>query len=1036
MLLLVIAFVPADTPAQTYVFDRFFPRLPQPWYFNSPMGLAVDASRNVYIVDQGNSRIQVFDSNGNFVRKWAVGGALHAAVGVSGEVYVSDQGGRIQVFDATGNHLRWFGSSGTMDGELRYPRGIAIDASGNLVVADTLNNRIQVFDARGTFLRKWGSSGSEDGQFSGPYDVAFDAQGDVLVADYSNQRIQVFDSAGNFLRKWTTSYLNGDSQKRYPDSVAVSPSGDIVVLASNVVQTFKPDGTFVKRQITTILGFEMHGMAVDSSGAIYVADTPRNGIIVLGGDGIYKSWYSSGTGDNQVDGPTAAALDRSGNLYVLDSNRIRVFDAGGAFLRSVGSYGYGNGQWALPGCLAIDKSGNVIVSDWGVNRIVMFDSAGKFLRKWGTTGSGDGQLNYPQGVAVDSFGNIMVADTNNHRIQVFDSNGTFLRKFGSLGSADGQMTSPTGIAVDTTGNILVAEAERVQVYSPMGEFLRKWKSTGDTDDKTFYPYAVALDASGNVVVAERRNHRIQLFDSFGNPLAQFGVFGSDEGQLNLPSGIAVDSTGALFVVENQNNRIQRFVKAPDNASETTSFLPAGGTVTHTTTGPAGTMASGYATVTVDQGAAASGTAVFSYIQDGYVVSEAGVPSSPPTRAARFLVDTRTGVLTKAGGKIDILTGFAAANPNNTTASLSLTLRNSVGSSIATGTIRIPPGGHLAKFLDQLAPDFLLPAGFINQGFGTLEVASDQPVSILALRLTINQRGNLLITSTPIADLAVPAPSGSTAFAHVADGGGYQTSLILTNTTGATETGTVRFYGATGSPMTVRMEAGTSDSRFTYTIPAGGCLRMVTDGSPTGTNSGWAQLVPDAGKDTPVSAAVFGYTQQNVLVTESGVPAVFPVTRARIYVDTTRGHDTGIALANPGDSTNSISITCYRSDGVTQVATRRLDLNPLGQSARFAGQLIYELPKVFTGVLEFSSTKPFVALTLRSLTNNRGDFLVTTFPIAGTSQASPGPMFFPQIVAGSGYQSQIILLSTGNASAGVSTSYTGDDGRPAAIGRVK
>jgi sugar lactone lactonase YvrE len=1036
---LLVLGIPATGHAQTYVFDKLWPQLPQPWYFNNPMGLAVDASRNVYIVDQGNLRIQVFDSNGNFVRKWGIGGyqSFHVAVHSSGSVIVADSG-RIQVFDSSGTFLRTWGAFGTKDGEFRYPRGLALDASGNVLVADTNNGRIQVFDFSGNFLRKWGTSGSGDGQFLAPYDVAVDGSGNVIVADYNNERIQVFDSNGNFLRKWTTS-LSGDIQKRHPDSVAVDPTGNIVVLASNLIQVFSPDGTLIRKWGALLLGFEMHGMAVDAVGNVIVADTTNNGIRVFGPDGKWmQSWYSTG-GSNGVQfrQPSDVAVDRTGNIYVFDSSRVTILDSAGVYLRSCASYGYGNEQFVLNGGLAVDKSGNVIITDWGSDHVLMYDSGGKFVRRWGSTGEGDGQLRYPQGVAVDASGNIIVADMNNHRIQVFDSKGNFLRKFGSIGSGDGQLSMPTGVGVDAAGNILVADGSRIQVFSPGGNYLRKWKASGDVDGITFSPGALALDASGNVVVSERSSQRIQVFDSYGNPLAQFGSWGTDEGQLNGPEGVAVDPSGRILVVDYQNNRVQRFSLVTDNASQVTSTVPAGGTVSAFTTGPTDALAAGYASVSVDRGIAPSGTAVFSYIQNGYVVSEAGVPASPPTTAARFLVDTRTNVLTTGGGKIDVLTGFAAANPNNTTATLNLTLRNGNGVSIATGAIRIPPGGHLAKFLDQLAPDFQLPAGFINQGLGSLDVASSQPVSILALRLTVNQRGDLLITSTPVADLATPVPTGPVAFPQVADGGGYQTTLILLNTTNAVETGMVRFYGNSGAAMTVRMEGGgTADSKFAYSIPAGGCIRLITDGSPSSINVGWAQLIPDSGKSTPVSAAVFGFTQQNVLVTESGVPAVSPTTRARIYVDKSRGHDTGLALANPGDSSISISAICYQSDGVTRVGTGNIDLNSLGHDARFAGQIIYGLPDAFTGVIEISSTKPFNALTLRSLTNNRGDFLVTTFPIAVASQSSTAPLLFPQIAAGSGYQSQIILLSTGDAATGVTISYTGDDGQPVAIGRMK
>jgi hypothetical protein len=141
--------------------------------------------------------------------------------------------------------------------------------------------------------------------------------------------------------------------------------------------------------------------------------------------------------------------------------------------------------------------------------------------------------------------------------------------------------------------------------------------------------------------------------------------------------------------------------------------------------------------------------VFSYEQNGVVTSEAGVPASPPTVAARFFVDSRSGIYTPgSSGVIDISTGFALVNQGTAIANLSLRLRDSNGNTLSQGTLQLQKGEHIAKYLDQLAPGFVLPPGFASNGLGSLEVSSDQPVYVLALRLTTNQRGDFLMTTTP------------------------------------------------------------------------------------------------------------------------------------------------------------------------------------------------------------------------------------------------------------------------------------------------
>ena len=469
-------------------------------------------------------------------------------------------------------------------------------------------------------------------------------------------------------------------------------------------------------------------------------------------------------------------------------------------------------------------------------------------------------------------------------------------------------------------------------------------------------------------------------------------------------------------------------------------LPAGGTISTSTLGPTDELVAGYATVTVNTGSAPYGTAVFSYTQNGVVVSEAGVPVSPPTRAARFFVDSRTGVSAGAGsGTINISTGFAAVNQGTADASLALKLRDGVGTTLAQGTVRLARGAHMAKFLDQLAPDFVMPPSIVFDGLGSLEITSDQPVSVLALRLTINQRGDLLMTTTPIADLGKPAPAGRLSFPQIADGGGYQTTIILMNTSNAAESGVVRFYGNDGAALAVGLaNGGAAGSQFQYTIPAGGFVRLATDGLPAEANTGWARLTPDGDSAAPVSAAIFSYTRGTVLVTESGVAATTATTHARIYLDLTGGHDTGLAVVNQGNSPLRITATAYELDGVTPAGNGpgTVDLAPLGHAAKFAWQLIAGLPEGFTGVLDLRSADPFAALTLRSLYNERRDFLITTFPVADANQAPPDPLIFPQIADGGGYQTQIILLSTGGAASTVTVNYLGNDGSPITVGQRK
>ncbi len=111
-----------------------------------------------------------------------------------------------------------------------------------------------------------------------------------------------------------------------------------------------------------------------------------------------QQWYLSN--------PTGVAVDSSGNVYVADlsNNRIQKFNLSGALITKWGSSGSGDGQFGTPHGVAVDSSDNVYVAETLNHRIQKFDSSGSFITKWDSSGLGDGQFGGPTGVAVDSSG--------------------------------------------------------------------------------------------------------------------------------------------------------------------------------------------------------------------------------------------------------------------------------------------------------------------------------------------------------------------------------------------------------------------------------------------------------------------------------------------------------------------------------------------------------------------------------------------------------------------------------------------------------
>ena len=471
-------------------------------------------------------------------------------------------------------------------------------------------------------------------------------------------------------------------------------------------------------------------------------------------------------------------------------------------------------------------------------------------------------------------------------------------------------------------------------------------------------------------------------------------------------------------------------------------LTGGGANAGRTSGSSAVARSGYAGVSLVSGAVPHGVAVFTFSKDGTVVSEAGIPASPPTTSARILIEYRSGVDAVPGrmeaGKVSTNTGIAVVNSGAADASVLYSLRDLNGNQLATGHGTVATGSHFACFIDQLkeraATDFELPANFPETiQFGSLEITSDQPLSIVALRGTMNQNNDFLITSTPVANLTKPPGNNAIYFPQFVDGGGYTSSILLLNTSDMPETGSLEIFDGKGAPLAVNQAGGTADSEFRYSIEPNGLFRFQTDGFPAEPVAGWVRVTPDAGTSTPAGSGVFAYNPGSVLVSESGVPATVPTTRARVYVDLSENHNTGLALANVADTGTGIAIHAYLSDGYTAIGSSEgLTLPAKGYAAAFADQFITGLPAGFTGVLDISSETPFAALTLRSLMNERHEFLMTTFPVADANSPAPAPIVFPQIADGGGYVTQFILISPAGEANATLDLYR-ENGFPWAIG---
>jgi serine/threonine-protein kinase len=320
-------------------------------------------------------------------------------------------------------------------------------------------------------------AGSEEGyaegagsaaQFNGVIDVAVDAQGNVYVADSANHRIRQIAPDGTVITLAGSDQIGSadgpaaEATFSTPTGVAVGLSG-VVYVAESVATDPHPMHVRVVAEgmVTTLAGSNTNGyrdgvgldarfqspasLDVDQAGNVYVADTTNHRIRKVAPDGTvttlagstqsgYVAGYTDGpAAEARFQSPHGVAADRDGNVYVADTGNhcIRKITPDGMVTTLAGTNepGYADGQgtqarFSYPAGIAVDGEGNIYVADTANHRIrqIAPDGTVTTLAGSGAPGNADGpaseaQFRAPEGVAVDAGGNVIVADTGNHRIR-------------------------------------------------------------------------------------------------------------------------------------------------------------------------------------------------------------------------------------------------------------------------------------------------------------------------------------------------------------------------------------------------------------------------------------------------------------------------------------------------------------------------------------------------------------------------------------------------------------------------------------------
>lgn len=463
-----------------------------------------------------------------------------------------------------------------------FPVGVAMDAAGSLYVADSRNHVVRKVTRDGEVTTLAGRSttpGAANGQrdaarFNNPYGVAVDVDGNVYVADRDNHAIR-----------------------------KIAPSGAVTTLAGLLGTSGTADGQGSAARFTYPVG-----VAVDSRGNVYVADTSNHTVrkVTPGGlvstmAGTARSWGSSDGFGSQArfQFPFDVVVDSNGNVFVADTNNhlIRRVTSDGRVTTIAGSIeeGHADGtgsaaRFEYPWGLEIDATGNIYVADTGNQLIRKITPAGVVTTLVGqadVTGTRDGVgttalLRSPTGIVFDpQTAGFFVAERANLGIRFISSTlqtSFFAGSIPSHGTTNAVGTSarfffPFGITADSGGNVYVSDAtDTIRKIAPNGMVtlmagaVDQW-GTADgpgTSARFEIPHGLATDSLGNVYIADYGNNTIRKMTPAGTVSTFAGLAGVDgdqdgtgsQARFDLPYAIAVDANNNLYVADAGNHKIR------------------------------------------------------------------------------------------------------------------------------------------------------------------------------------------------------------------------------------------------------------------------------------------------------------------------------------------------------------------------------------------------------------------------------------------------------------------------------------------------
>jgi len=539
------------------------------------------------------------------------------------------------------------GIPGFMDGypdqaKFNMPSGIAVDTEGNLFISDTLNHRVRKIDTNGkvSTIAGSGKNGFFDGpalnaEFRKPLGIAINAQGEIFIADRDNCRIRkLYQKDGiPVIETVIGTGMVGDksgfavlAQLNMPEDISFDHKGNLYIsdTGNHKIKRYDP----IKLEISEICGLGKPGYAdnksskssfnapsslkINADGQIIIADTKNNCIRKISFGNLNNDFEvntiagknTPGSKDGslglaELNKPSSIAKDSLGNIYIADTfnHLIRKLDKNGNLSRFAGSLqGYEDGdatkaKFSFPEDIVIDSQDNLFVADSGNHRIRKISKTGSMssFAGDGLQDNDDGSFknasfNYPKALAIDANDNLLVADSANNSVRLLIKQSSHVFTFAGnnrAGLVDGPALSasfntPSDLAINSQGEIFVADTNNHAIrkisnnagnwlVSTISGFFGPGNQDGSLNEASFnHPVSLDFDPDGKLYISDRDNNKIRAIDfntSQTSSVSGIGVPGFLDSSLENSSFnhqekifFAQDS---LLVADANNNRIRK-----------------------------------------------------------------------------------------------------------------------------------------------------------------------------------------------------------------------------------------------------------------------------------------------------------------------------------------------------------------------------------------------------------------------------------------------------------------------------------------------